>query len=146
MLCVVQRDGNPERCPSDLYRVARAAPGSKDLPWDTSSITSVNVARLEAVAFDREFVCARVAVGSTSRAAGTSGTVRILNVSSWSVAGKPSNDSSNVAADRRFARRMRPPSGIVGHAIARQTARQRKLRPAANRTLDIAGKVAVLLH
>jgi hypothetical protein len=146
MLCAVQRDGNLERCPSDLYRVARAAPGSKDLPWDTSIITSVNVDRPEAVGFDRELVCDRVAAGSTSRAAGTSGTARTLNASSGSVAGKPSNGNSNVAADRRLARRMRLPSGIVGHAVARKTARQRKPRPVANRTLDIAGKVAVLLH
>lgn len=146
MLCAVQRDGNLERCPSDLYRVARAAPGSKDLPWDTSSITSVNVARPEAVGLDRGFVCGRIAVGSTSRAAGISGTARTLNASSGSVAGKPSNGNSNVAADRRLARRMRLPSGIVGHAVAWKTARQRKPRPAGNRTLDIAREFAVLLH
>lgn len=103
----------------DVCRPPRAAPGSRNLPWDACSIPAKRTdpqagAPPGAGGWDGRLACGRGVGGGIGHGSGTSGTAKILNACDWCVAGTRRSGNGSVGRylkGVRSTRRRSVPGG-----------------------------------
>ena len=86
------------KVPEGLWRVSRAAPREKALPWDTVSIAH----RTLPLASRGRVCCEGMRAGLPSRAVGINGIAAIWSAGGWFAAGRRPSGNSSDAGGRRF--------------------------------------------
>jgi hypothetical protein len=117
------RDGRGEVPEEDESRPPRAAPGSRNLPWDARSIPAKGRdpqadALPRGGGWDGGLAFARGVGGGIGHGSGTSGTAKIPNACDWCVAGMRRSGNGSVGRDLKGVRSTRRWSGPGGSESA----------------------------
>ena len=117
----VTRQGG-EMPEEDASPPPRAAPGSRNLPWDARSIpakqTNPQAGALPgAGGWDGGLACARAVGGGIGHGSGTSGTAKIPNACDWCVAGMRRSGNGSVGRHLKGVRSTRRRSGPGGSKV-----------------------------
>jgi hypothetical protein len=128
------RNGRGEVPEEDQWHPPRAAPGSRNLPWDVCKIPT-ELTHPQARAgpgagdWDGGLAFARGVGGGIVPGSGTSGTAKIPSACDWCVVGTPRGGNAPGGRRPRGVRSMRRPSASGGSEVpARTSPRSRAIR------------------
>lgn len=129
-----RRDGRGEVPEEDQVHPPRAAPGSRNLPWDACKIPTKPThpqasVGLRAGGWDGGLVFARGVGGGIVPGSGTSGTAKIPSAGDWCVVGTRRGGNAPVVRRPRGVRNMRRQSASGGsEVLARASPRSMAIR------------------